>query len=275
MVAITRKLNRFDKAASKAKTVEAMKAAWKRTMKMTLSDKSADIFVRHYKKMPKRRGQRGGAAYTSEPASLDYVMGPGQAGSVQAAGFPVSAAFGPVQYGHFTDDVTANPTLLRNVGGPAEIPEIAQNKDCGVDRYPTNTHLAQVGAGYMRKNRTKTRMMRSRRRNNRRTNRRNTRTNRRNKQRGGNLLTALMNPLNPLGSNSVYSPPTLPVGDHSWTNQNSGTLINLAGVNQLQASSPMATLQTWGSGGLGYVNAANTGQTFSTAAAAAATSATS
>ena len=80
-----------------------------------------------------------------------------------------------------------------------------------------------------------------------------------------------MNPFNSMGSNSVYAgPPTLPVGDHSWTPHSISPLMSLNGVTTLQSTTPQATLQTWGSQGLGFVN--GTGQTFANAAAAAASS---
>ena len=170
MVAITRKMNRFDAAARSIKTVEAMQKAWRKHIGKPLTSQSALNFLQHYRRMTKKQSmsktkhgkkQRGGAAYTLSGASTDYVMAPGQAGNAMAAGFPVLAAYGPQQYGHFTDDVTSYKPLLNNVGGPAEIPKIAQLADCGVDRFPTDPRLAQVGAGYGKKRRLN-RMNRSR-----------------------------------------------------------------------------------------------------------------
>ena len=259
MVAITRKslqrkMSQFDRSARKASSVEAMKRAWQRTLGSSLSDSSANAFVRHYREMTKGKKQRGGAAYTLSGASTEYVMGPGAAG------------MSPIPYGHFTDDVTSNPSLLRQVGGPAEIPEIAQNADCGVDRYPTmaEARMAQVGAGRnlyarSRMNRKASRKSRKNRKDSRasRKNRKDSRKNRASrkyrasrKQRGGNLLVALnpMNWLNPLGAPAVSTGSMDPVsGSHGWVPQSNGipTIPSINNLNNYTTVPPVATTAAW------------------------------
>lgn len=239
-------MDQFDRAARHAKTVEAMQAAWHRTMKTTIAGGSAKRFVEHYRDMTKRSNQRGGSAYALSGASTDYVMGPGQAGSVSAPGFPVQAAFGPVPYGHFTDDVTADPSFLRQIGGPVEIPKIAQNADCGVDRYPTmaEARMAQVGAG--RRTRTSRRNRRSV---GKRSKSRSRRSSRR-AQRGGNLLVALnpMNWTNGLGAQSVNNGPMDRVpGEHQWAPVSNGTTMfpTVNGVSHVSANPPAASITSW------------------------------
>jgi hypothetical protein len=238
-------MSQFDRSARKASSAEAMKRAWQRTLGSSLSDSSANAFVRHYREMTKGKKQRGGAAYALSGASTEYVMGPGAAG------------MSPIPYGHFTDDVTSNPSLLRQVGGPAEIPEIAQNVDCGVDRYPTMTEarMAQVGAG--RNLYTRSRMNRKASRKASRKNRKNSRKNRASrkhrasrKQRGGNLLVALnpMNWLNPLGAPTVSSGSMDPVpGSHGWVPQSHGVnaIPSIAGLNQYTTVPPVPTSAAW------------------------------
>ena len=213
------------------------------------------------------RRQRGGAFTPAAGAPTDYVMGPGQAGNVQASGFPVSAAFGPVQYGHFTDDVTSYKPLLNNVGGPAEIWKIAQTEDCGVDRFPTDPSKAQVGGRRKnsRKNRSSRRNGKSSRRNNRKANRS------RKSQRGGNLLASLATPFNFLGSNSVtamgFEKPLDSIGniDHTATSQYSnGTLFDVSKISQLNGITPTNTLQAYAPA----LFASASGQLFGTAQAA-------
>ena len=183
--------------------------------------------------------QRGGAAYALSGASTEYVMGPGAAG------------MSPIPYGHFTDDVTSNPSLLRQVGGPAEIPSIAQNADCGVDRYPTmaEARMAQVGAGrnlYARSRMNRKASKKSRK------NRKGSRKNRKGsrKQRGGNLLVALnpMNWLNPLGAPAVGSGSMDPVpGSQGWVPQSHGmaSIPSIAGLNQYNGVPPVYTTAAW------------------------------
>jgi len=173
-------------------------------------------------------------------------MGPGQAGNIHAAGFPVSAAFGPEQFGRFTDDVTSFKPLQNQVGGPLEIPIIAQTADCGVDRFPTDPSKAQVGAGYSRK-----RIRRGRR-----------------SQRGGNLLDFLMSPSNYTGGNSVNvggadkTPP-----DHSWgPNYTNGTIINTDGISKLTGVTPTNSLQTYSPALYASASGALTGSAINAAA---------
>ena len=244
MVAITRKMHRFDKAARRATTAAAIAAAWQRCMGTRLSDKAALNFLRHYKSMGTRKAkkaQRGGASYFLGGAPADYAMGPGQAGSVQTAGFPIQAAFGATPYGSFHDDVTANPTLLKNVGGPAEIFEIAQTKDCGVDRFPTDTRLAQSG-GSRKKNRKGSRKgSRKGRKSSRKSGRKSSR-----RQRGGYLSWSLLHPLLPLGGDGVVTN-TPEKMDHQWTDKWQGASpVMVAGVNQLSGDNPP---MVWGPSG--------------------------
>jgi len=215
------------------------------------------------------RRQRGGAFTPAAGAPTDYVMGPGQAGNVQASGFPVSAAFGPVQYGHFTDDVTSYKPLLNNVGGPAEIWKIAQTEDCGVDRFPPGPSKAQVGGrrkNSRKNNKSSRRNGKSSRKNYRKSNR-----SRRQRQRGGNLLASLASPYNFLGSNSVtamgFEKPLDSIGniDHTATSQYSnGTLFDVSKISQLNGMTPTNTLQAYAPAAF----ASASGQLFGTAQAA-------
>ena len=254
-----------------------MATAWRRCMgphAKPLSSQAALNFLRHYKSMrtvKKRtsKKQRGGAAYFLGGASTDYSMGPGQAGNVQAAGFPVSAAFGPSQYGHFTPDVTNDRSLLNNVGGPAEIPTIAQTADCGVDRFPTDPSKAQVGAGYSRKNRSgksrKNRSVKSR-KNRSGKNRSGKSRKSRKTQRGGSNL------LNFLGINNVSSggmePPIDTKGniDHTvMPKYTTGTMFNVDSLSHLQGATPTNSIQSWAPAQF----ASASGQLFGNAQAAA------
>jgi len=147
--------------------------------------------------------------------------------------FPVSAAFGPEQFGRFTDDVTSYKPLLNQVGGPLEIPKIAQTADCGVNRFPTDPSKAQVGAGYSRRNR-KGRKSRKNRRS-------------RKAQRGGALLDFLSYPTVYLGGGSISvggmdkTPP-----DHSWSpSYTNGSFINVNGVSQLNGLAATNSLQAY------------------------------
>lgn len=256
MVAITRKMNRFDAAArrlsrsAKTTSAKAIQTAWRRTMGTSLTSQAALNFLRHYKSMvrPSRkagkagktktrktkarktrsRKQRGGADSTLSGAPIAYGMGPGQAGNVHAAGFPVSAAFGPEQFGRFTDDVTSFKPLLNQVGGPLEIPIIAQTADCGVDRFPTDPSKAQVGAGYTRRRKNRRRSPAPR-------------------QRGGSLLDFFTSPSNYTGGNSVNvggtdkTPP-----DHSWgPSYTNGTFINTTGISKLDGLLATNSLQAY------------------------------
>jgi hypothetical protein len=227
-------MDRFDKAARRATTATGLQAAWRRIMKTPLSEKAAQVFLRHYKTMRSHKKQRGGAAYTLSGASTQYDMGPAQAVT------PGSAAFGPIQYGHFTDDVTANASLLRQVGGPAEIPEIAQNKDCGVDRFPTlaQAQLAQVGAG--RFLRAPSRMKRGRSIS--RKNRKNRKNRKSRKQRGGNLLNYLIPSTAPVSAGSKDGIP----GEHGWTPLTNGAnpFSNVMGLHG-NLPVPTATVAAW------------------------------
>lgn len=273
MVAITRKLDRFDKAARSATTVEGLQRAWKRCVGKPLTSRAALNFLRHYNQMRSKaragkkvtRRQRGGAFTPAAGAPTDYVMGPGQAGNVHASGFPVSAAYGPVQFGHFTDDVTSYKPLLNNVGGPAEIWKIAQTEDCGVDRFPTDPSKAQVGGRRKnsRKNNSSRRNGKSSCRNTRKSNR-----SRRQRQRGGNLLNSLASPFNFLGFNSVtamgFEKPLDSIGniDHTATSQYSnGTLFDVSKVSQLNGMTPTNTLQAYAPAAF----ASASGQLFGTA----------
>jgi len=243
-------MSQFDRSARKASSAEAMKRVWQRTLGSSLSDSSANAFVRHYREMTKgHKKQRGGAAYALSGASTEYVMGPGAAG------------MSPIPYGHFTDDVTSNPSLLRQVGGPAEIPAIAQNADCGVDRYPTmaEARMAQVGAGrnlysrsrMNRKANIASRKNRKASRKNRKDSRKNSRKHRASrKQRGGNLLVALnpMNWFNPLGSPTVGSGSMDSVpGSHGWVPQSHGIPVipSINNLNNYTTVPPVATSAAW------------------------------
>ena len=162
----------------------------------------------------------------------------------------------PIPYGHFTDDVTSNPSLLRQVGGPAEIPAIAQNADCGVDRYPTmaEARMAQVGAG--RNLYARSRMNRKASRKSRKASRKASRKSRKGsrkgnrKQRGGNLLVALnpMNWMNPLGAPAVGSGSMDPVpGSQGWVPQSHGmtSIPSIAGLNQYTTVPFTPTTTAW------------------------------
>jgi len=280
-------MNRFDAAARSIKTVEAMQKAWRKHIGKPLTSQSALNFLQHYRRMTKKQSrsktkhgkkQRGGAAYTLSGASTDYVMAPGQAGNAMATGFPVLAAYGPQQYGHFTDDVTSYKPLLNNVGGPAEIPKIAQLADCGVDRFPTDPRLAQVGAGYGKKRRLN-RMNRSR--NSSRNSSRSSRKNRKNsrsrknrksrkqytrKQRGGAGLMDFLSG-NPLGVNSVHAGGVDRVpGDHLGVPQyTNGTMFSVDKISTLSGMTPTNTIQSYAPAQ--FVSAS--GQLFGTAQAAA------
>jgi len=244
-------MQRFDKSArrlsqsAKAATTKAIQSAWRRAMGTPLSSQAALNFLRHYKSMargkrsrkagkaskarkPRTRKQRGGADYTLSGAPTAYVMGPGQAGNVQAAGFPVSAAFGPEQFGRFTDDVTSYKPLLNQVGGPLEIPTIAQTADCGVDRFPTDPSKAQVGAGYTRRRKNRRRGSPLR-------------------QRGGSILDFLTSPSNYTGGNSVSvggmdkTPP-----DHSWSpSYTNAPFVTTSGISQLTGLGVTNSLQAY------------------------------
>lgn len=251
MVAITakalrRKLDRFDHSAGKATTTEEIQRTWRTIMRTPLSNASAKSFLQHYRDMTKKTSQRGGAAYALSGASTDYVMSPG------------ASAFSPLPYGHFTDDVTADPSLLRQVGGPLEIFKIAQNADCGIDRYPTmaEARMAQVGAGrknlrHRKMNRRSVRNIRkSSRKNNSSRKTRKSRKSNRAQQRGGNLLVALnpMNWTNPLGANSVnYGSMDKGPGEHLWTPVSNGTSMytSAGGVHQYSNVPPAATITNW------------------------------
>lgn len=251
MVAITRKMNRFDAAArrlsrsAKPTSAKAIQSAWRRCMGTPLSTQAALNFLSHYKSMAKTRGkrskktrrsrkQRGGAGYTLSGSPTDYVMGPGQAGNIQAAGFPVSAAFGPEQFGRFTPDVTSDRSLLNQVGGPLEIPTIAQTADCGIDRFPMDPSKAQVGAGYVRGSR-KNRRSRTKRRGPTR------------RQRGGSLLDFLTGPSTYTGGNSVSLGGMDKIApDHSWApSYTNGGFIYSDKISQLTGVTPTNALNAY------------------------------
>ena len=217
-----RRLRAFDAKARRviraANPVPAMQKAWKSAMKRAMSSDAAKVFVRHYAMTKKAKKQRGGAG-----APLDYVMGPG------------AAAFSTTPYGQFTTDISVDPASLRALGDT--IPQIAQLKDCGVDRFPNNPSLAQSSGmvGGARKHRRASRIKHSRR------NRRNTR-----KQRGGDLFSNLRASMTEMSRPAGYDP--VPGAPHSWTNQSHGIsgYVDPSQVSQLGEQSRLVQNLTWG-----------------------------
>lgn len=221
-----RRLRAFDAKARRViravNPVPAMQKAWKSVMKRAISSNAAKVFVRHYamtKKAKKAKTQRGGAG-----APLDYVMGPG------------AAAFSTTPYGQFTTDISVDPASLDALG--KTIPEIAQLKDCGVDRFPNNPSLAQSSGmvGGARKHRRASRNKHSRRKQ-----RRNTR-----KQRGGDLFSDLRASMTEMSRPAGFDP--VPGAPHSWTNQSHGVAgyIDPSQVSQLGEQARLVNNMTWG-----------------------------
>lgn len=216
-----RRLRAFDAKARRviraANPVPAMQKAWKSAMKRAMSSDAAKVFVRHYAMTKKAKKQRGGAG-----APLDYVMGPG------------AAAFSTTPYGQFTTDISVDPASLRALGDT--IPQIAQLKDCGVDRFPNNPSLAQSSGmvGGARKHRRASRKQSRR-------NRRNTR-----KQRGGDLFSNLRASMTEMSRPAGYDP--VPGAPHSWTNQSHGIsgYVDPSQVSQLGEQSRLVQNLTWG-----------------------------
>ena len=227
---IKRRLRLFDAKARKAaralNPLPAIQKAWRSVMKQPLSSESAKIFVRHYKTRKaakKARKQRGG---DQMGAPLDYVMGPG------------ASAFSTTPYGQFTTDISTDPQSLATIGSNVEIPEIAQLKDCGVDRFPNNPTLAQSSgmaqSGGKRRNRKSSRRVAKR-------NRKNTR-----KQRGGNLFANLQASMTEMSRSHGFDPQ--PGAPHAWVNQSHGIsgYIDPALVSQLGPSTGLVANQAWG-----------------------------
>ena len=223
-----RRLRAFDAKARRViravNPVPAMQKAWKSVMKRTISSNAAKVFVRHYamtKKAKKAKTQRGGAG-----APLDYVMGPG------------AAAFSTTPYGQFTTDISVDPASLDALG--KTIPEIAQLKDCGVDRFPNNPSLAQSSGmvGGARKHRRASRNKHSRKHS------RGRKTTR--KQRGGDLFSDLRASMTEMSRPAGFDP--VPGAPHSWTNQSHGVAgyIDPSQVSQLGEQARLVNNMTWG-----------------------------
>jgi len=226
---IKRRLRLFDakarKVARAVNPLPAIQKAWRSVMKQPLSSESAKIFVRHYKTRKaakKARKQRGG---DQMGAPLDYVMGPG------------ASAFSTTPYGQFTTDISTDPQSLATIGSNVEIPEIAQLKDCGVDRFPNNPTLAQSSGMPQSGGRRRSR------RNNRK-NRKNSRKNTR-RQRGGSLFSDLQAHMSEMSRSSGYDP--LPGAPHAWTNQSHGIkgVMDPSQISQLTQPN-MVSQSAWG-----------------------------
>jgi hypothetical protein len=158
-------------------------------------------------------------------APLDYVMGPG------------ASAFSTTPYGQFTTDISTDPQSLATIGSNVEIPEIAQLKDCGVDRFPNNPTLAQSSGmvGGARKHRRATGKR------GRKYSRKHTR-----KQRGGDLLSNIRASISEMSRPAGYDP--MPGEPHAWVNQSHGIggYIDPSMVSQLGPSTGLVANQAWG-----------------------------